>query len=84
MILTIGERIKILRDRKQVTQESFAKSVGRSLSIVCRVETNDRELTYSEIFVWAKALGVEPESLILNTIPGCDQRSPRQVCNNHG
>lgn len=71
--LTLGEKIRILRERKQLPQKALAKLVGKSRKTVSRVETNSQELKYSDIFVWAEALGVSAASLMLNTIPGRHQ-----------
>lgn len=67
--LTLGEKIKILRERKQLPQKTFAKLVGKSRKTVSRVETNGQELKYSDLFIWAKVLDVSAASLMLNTIP---------------
>lgn len=71
--LTLGEKIRILRERKQLPQKALAKLVGKSRKTVSRVETNSQELKYSDIFVWAEALGVSATSLMLNAIPGRHQ-----------
>lgn len=71
--LTLGEKIRILRERKQLPQKALAKLVGKSRKTVSRVETNSQELKYSDIFVWAEALGVSAASLMLNAIPGRHQ-----------
>lgn len=71
--LTLGEKIKILRERKQLPQKAFAKLVGKSRKTVSRVETNGQELKYSDIFIWAKALDVSAASLMLNAVPSRHQ-----------
>jgi len=71
--LTLGEKIKILRERKQLPQKALAKLVGKSRKTVSRVEANGQELKYSDIFIWAEALGVSAASLMSNTIPGRHQ-----------
>lgn len=68
--LTLGEKIKILRERKEMPQKTFAKLVGKSRKTVSRVETNGQELKYSDIFIWAEALDVSAASLMLNAVPG--------------
>ena len=72
-LLTLGEKIKILRERKQLPQKTFAKLVGKSRKTVSRVETNGQELKYSDLFIWAKALDVSPASLMLSAVPGRHQ-----------
>lgn len=71
--LTLGEKIRILRERKQLPQKALAKLVGKSRKTVSRVEANGQELKYSDIFVWAEALGVSAASLMSNAIPGRHQ-----------
>jgi transcriptional regulator with XRE-family HTH domain len=71
--LTLGEKIKILRERKELPQKALAKLVGKSRKTVSRVEANGQELKYSDIFIWAEALGVSAASLMSNTIPSRHQ-----------
>ncbi|MEG4406443.1 helix-turn-helix transcriptional regulator [Microcoleus sp. MON2_D5] len=61
---TLGEKIRLLRERKQLPQKTFAKLVGKSQKTVSRVETNCQELKYSDILVWAEALDVSAASLM--------------------
>jgi len=66
--LTLGEKIKILRERKQLPQKALAKLVGKSRKTVSRVEANSQELKYSDIFIWAKALDVSVALLMSTTM----------------
>ena len=52
-------RLKIVRQEKNLTQESLALKSGLSLSQIARIETSQINPTLSTIAVIAKTLGVE-------------------------
>lgn len=61
----IGQRIKLLRESKSITQEGMdTEPDGISHRTVQDVENGDREIYLSTIFRIAKKLGVEPHELL--------------------
>ena len=63
--MTIGERIKTLRERRGMTQDELAIRVGyRHKTSVNKIETGERKLMQDKILAFAKALGVTPEVIM--------------------
>ena len=61
----IGERIRYLRQKNDMTQMDFAKLMGlRSSGIISQVETGERGLKRENIFKAAQIFGVEPAVLM--------------------
>ena len=60
--MTIGDRIKKLRDAKGWTQEELAKQVGyKSRTSIARIEKDIIELTPAQISQFAEVLGASRE-----------------------
>ncbi len=63
--MTIGERIKILRKERGMTQEQLAKKCGyKSLTTINKIELGINRITLSVVEVLAEALGVTPAYLM--------------------
>ena len=59
--MTIGERIKELREQQGMTQDELAIRVGyRHKTSVNKIETGERKLMQDKILAFADALGVSP------------------------
>ena len=58
------------RNRQGLSQRDVARRMGVSASKICRIEDSyDRDLSYSDIISYGKALGVEPSiSFTLQTL----------------
>lgn len=72
--MTIGERIRIIRKQKGLTQKELAKMVELSANAMINYETNKRTPSLEAIDRIAVALGVEPTDLI----KGHEQSQERQ------
>ena len=60
--------IRYFRERNGMTQEELAKKVGYSnRSAITRIENGEIDLPQSKIVAFAKALGVEPGTLMGHT-----------------
>lgn len=57
-------RLKELRKAKGLTQEKLAELTGVSQSHIALLESNQRGLSFENIEVFAKALGVKPYELL--------------------
>lgn len=63
--MTIGERIKVLRERRGLTQDELAVRVGyRHKTSVNKIETGERKLMQDKILAFAKALNTTPEVIM--------------------
>lgn len=63
--MTIGERIRYLREKQGLTQEDLAKKLGyKSRSTINKIELGINELTQSKIMAFAKVLNCSPIFLI--------------------
>lgn len=63
--MTIGEKIKILREEREWSQEQLASRLGyKSRSTINKIELNINELTQSKILAFANVFGVNPCELL--------------------
>lgn len=63
--MTIGERIKTLREQRGMTQDELAIRVGyRHKTSVNKIETGERKLMQDKILAFAKALDTTPETIM--------------------
>ena len=60
----VATRIKMLRQRRRMTQEQLAKKAGIGRSFLARLETARQDPTLSTLEKLAKALGVKVARLI--------------------
>ena len=60
-----GERIRTLRQRALMRQEDLAKAAGITTGQISRIETRVHVARTTTLKGIARALGVEPESLII-------------------
>ncbi len=76
--MTVGERIKILREEKEISQEKLANMLGyKSKTSIFKIEKNITDLPLSKVQEFAKVLNVstaylmgwEDEELPKNAIP---------------
>lgn len=75
MMLDLYKNIKVLRKSLGLSQEELAKKVGYSdRSSIAKVESGKVDLPQSQIFNFAKALGVEPCELMGDS--GIKEESP--------
>ncbi len=63
--MTVGDRVKQLREAKKMSQDELAHAVGyKSRSTVGKIELGKMDLTQSSIVAIAKALGTTPGYLM--------------------
>lgn len=63
--MTIGEKIKMLREEREWSQEQLASRLGyKSRSTINKIELNINELTQSKILAFANVFGVSPCELL--------------------
>ena len=63
---SVGERIRILRQHKHLTQEQLGELAGLNPSYVGQVERGQRTPSVNAIHAIARALGVDPGFLLLS------------------
>jgi transcriptional regulator with XRE-family HTH domain len=62
--MQIGQKIKKLRELKNLTQDYMAQELGVTQSAYSRMEVGDTELTYSKLEKIADVLDMKPEEII--------------------
>lgn len=64
--MEVGNRIKEVREQKQISQSKLAKEVKTlNQSQICKIENGDRTLKAEELVSIAKALNVQVSELII-------------------
>ncbi|MCM8786653.1 MAG: helix-turn-helix domain-containing protein [Candidatus Omnitrophica bacterium] len=63
-MLVVGRNIKILRERKKITQKELAEKIGVSRQAICMWETGKRELSLTTLSRLCEVLGVPIHYLI--------------------
>lgn len=64
MEMTIGEKLKNLRQNKRYTQEDVANYIGKTKSFVCMYESNKRNPGRSTLIKLSKLFGVSLDYII--------------------
>lgn len=65
-LASVGERIRILRQKRNLTQEQLGELAGLNPNYVGQVERNQRTPSIGAIRALAEALGVDPGFLLLS------------------
>ncbi len=60
----IGQKIKKLRELKNLTQTHLADQLGVSQSAYSKIELGESEVTFSKLEKISEALGMKPEEVI--------------------
>lgn len=63
LTLSLGQRVKFLREQKKLSQNEFAKKCNVSPAAVCMWEKNDKSPTKNNLLQIARVLGVSYEDL---------------------
>ena len=90
--MTFGEKVKLLRNKKGLTQEQLAERCGRGKSYICNIEKGTRNTTLDNIPALAEALEVsigelidpddiEPSNPFLEYLPYLAQASDETIAN---
>jgi transcriptional regulator with XRE-family HTH domain len=61
----VGKNIRKYRDRIGLSQEAFADASGLHRTYITQVEQGKRNISILNIFKIAKALGIEPNLLLI-------------------
>lgn len=61
---TIGRCLRRERAARELRQTDVAKALGRPQSFVSKLETGERALASSELFSYARALGMSAQELL--------------------
>jgi XRE family transcriptional regulator, regulator of sulfur utilization len=64
VVVYVGDKIKLLRDARALTQEELAKKVGITVTALSRIERNKAEPRATTRRKLAQALGVDPAELV--------------------
>lgn len=62
----IGERIRTLREKKNLSQEDLARSIGLHRVVLTKIELGKRPVKSTELLSIAQSLGVSMEDLVQN------------------
>ena len=60
----LGERVRSVRQRRGLTQESLASSLDISIAYVSLIERGGRNPPYTTVVAIANALGVSPRDIV--------------------
>ena len=63
-VVHIGDKLRVTRTRRLLTQEELAERAGVSPSTVVNIERDNREPHFRTIRKFAKALDVDPTELL--------------------
>lgn len=63
-IISFGQKVRELRQHKNMTIEQFANSVDIHVTQLSRIERGESNPTISYIFLIAEKLGVKPSELL--------------------
>lgn len=66
--MSIGDRIKILREREGISQMELAQKININNSVLSRIEANDRQIRDDEILSIAQYFGVTTDYLLGTSI----------------
>lgn len=75
---TVGDRIRLVRESKGLTQDQLAASAGISKSFVSEVENGKRNISAQNLLRIANAMGASVEYL-LRGVSAAPQEEPRAV-----
>ncbi len=62
----LGEKIRIIRHQRGLTQEALADALGLSVAYVSLIERGGRNPPYTTVVAIARALGVAPREMCVD------------------
>jgi transcriptional regulator with XRE-family HTH domain len=62
--MTIGQRVRVLRQKRKLTQRGLAIKSGLDNSAISRIETDQRRPNQDTLIVLAKTLGVSTDFIL--------------------
>ena len=82
--MTIGDKIKIAREQKKMSQDELARKLGyKSRSTIAKIESGENELTQSKIKKFAAALEVSISWLMDFDIPNISSKYAAESAKNY-
>ena len=76
--MTIGQKIKKVREFKNLTQEHLAEKLGMSIAGFGKIERDETDLPFSRLEQIASTFKMKPEDLV-----GFDEQLVFNIMNNH-
>lgn len=61
--MTIGEKIKLCRVEKGISQKELATLIGVDVSFICKVEKNEKNITLDKLILISKELIIDIDEL---------------------
>lgn len=61
--MTIGEKVKLCRVEKGISQKELATLIGVDVSFICKVEKNEKSITLEKLNLISEALNIELNDL---------------------
>lgn len=61
--MTIGEKIKLCRLEKEISQKELATRIGVDVSFICKVEKNEKNITLDKLILISKELIIDIDEL---------------------
>lgn len=62
--MNLGQKIKKLRELKNLTQEFVASEIGMNQGSYCKIESGATDIPFSKLVQIASILGLQPEDII--------------------
>lgn len=62
-LITLGRKIKLLRKRKEISQEEFAEICGLDRTYISMIERGKRNISFINLVKVARGLGVSVSQL---------------------
>lgn len=63
-LMLVGERIRVFRRRRKLTQTELGKQIGYSMNGIAKIEQGNSDPKFSSLLKIAGALGVDVENLV--------------------
>ena len=62
--MSIGKKLKLLREHKKLSQEQLAQQIGVTKTMVCKYETDSRQPSFKVLRKLCHTLGVSADYLL--------------------
>lgn len=76
--ILIGNRIKQLRNKLELTQESLAEACGLDTSTIQKIEAGDRSMKISTLIPICRQTGVSADYILFGKIPSSTKPTLKQ------
>ena len=67
--MTIGEKVKLCRVEKDISQKELATRIGVDVSFICKVEKNEKNISLDKLILISKELiiGIDELKIVFYT-----------------